>query len=124
MTPGRGSVAGPAGRLVARRSGLAQARRLEARDQDPKEGADYLRVPLRAAAGAEDTRCALPRHPFSIRSIVGHGIKAVGDGDNPGAEGDVGSGQSIRISSSIPALVVAAHNRGAARKRLRESRLL
>src|SRR2546422_10632824 len=51
------------------------------------------------------------RHGAAIGTIRGHGVEGVGDGNDSGQPRDLVAGKPIRVTGTVPVLVVAADDR-------------
>jgi len=71
---------------------------------------DSHRVELCAGVRAQFLEGFLQRHAGAIGTVVRHRVEAVGDGEDAGAEWDLGAGQSARVAGAVPALVVGEHD--------------
>src|SRR5262249_22195789 len=52
------------------------------------------------------------RERLSIRAVSGHRDVGVADSDDPGREGDILPGETVRIAASVPVLVARADDPG------------
>ena len=74
-----------------------------------EEGIDDPGVPPGAATGLEDLVDLRRREPLAIDAVARHGIERVGDGEDPGLEGDLLAREMIGISRPVQALMVVPH---------------
>ena len=74
-----------------------------------REGFDDRWVELRPGA-AEDLRQGLVARAAAAVDAVGrHRVEGVRDEDDPSADGDLGPGEAVGISASVPSFVVMQH---------------
>ena len=83
-----------------------QTQRTRQHRLDRDETIDDVRVVHASAPRAQDLEGLGNRHRRAIRTVRGQRIEAVHDHQDARADWDVGSGDAIRITRAVPALVV------------------
>src|SRR5690606_14592376 len=74
-----------------------------------EEGVDDLGVPLGAGTFAEDRVDGLGAQPATVGAAARHGVESIGDGEDPGGQGDRLAGEPGRVAAAVKVLVVVRH---------------
>src|SRR4030095_8309845 len=76
----------------------------------PDELFDDCRIVERAFTRSEDLDRLVVSHSWPVRTVGGQGVEALHDRQDPGAEGNFGSYQTIGIAAAVPSFVVVPHD--------------
>src|SRR5437879_367495 len=89
---------------------LGERRRIDLVDQ-PQKAFDKRSVPLLALALPERADHFFARPPSAVGAIVTHRHEGIGNGNNPGEQGDVLAIQPVRIAGPVDSFVMVADRR-------------
>src|SRR5581483_3906830 len=73
---------------------------------DPRQRGDDGGIELTARTGGDLPQRVLPAKRAAVRSVVRERVERVGDGEDPGAEGNRLGGQTVGIAAAVPVLVM------------------
>lgn len=75
--------------------------------EEPGKG----RIKIRSAAFFDDGKALLQGHGVPVAPLLGYGIKYIGNGHDPGVEGNLLPAEPIRVALAVVLFVVVSAGR-------------